>query len=349
MKLYTPLLLAALSLAGAACSGDDDLLTLPEGTVGETQTYTDPRDGHTYRYVRIGDQEWLTENLAYLLPGGASEGCFTWQQNTFKADAITLDPETFCQLYLEVCALDTHDWKAEIGILPVVLQSYLQFYQNGMYTQERFVSMFDTERWGAFHVVLVEAMNVKRAEMLTDYAREQCEAAELKNNHYSQTYGLLYSLAAARAAAEGFDGGWRLPTEQDWQRLETTLGMPQSELAEVNAWRGEGCGLLLQTDGGAKWNARMGGCNAWSGSGQQWIKQQECAYYWVDEQHTVTKEVESEDPDAAEGEMTQISVEEGSVRQLAIYSTRIWRGTTRLTNPTRDVLYSVRLVRDANH
>ena len=49
-----------------------------------------------------------------------------------------------------------------------------------------------------------------------------------------QRYGRLYTLEGAKAACPD---GWRLPTDEDWQRLEITLGMSASEAAEED-WRG---------------------------------------------------------------------------------------------------------------
>ncbi|MCH5327559.1 MAG: hypothetical protein J1E02_00930, partial [Coprobacter sp.] len=59
--------------------------------------------------------------------------------------------------------------------------------------------------------------------------------AEIMNGYYSEKYGLLYTLDAARKAVPE---GWRIPTDEDWKKLELALGLAAGELDRLETWRG---------------------------------------------------------------------------------------------------------------
>jgi uncharacterized protein (TIGR02145 family) len=56
-------LLALFLLIVFSCKKDE---IEEDAFAGETGTFTDSRDGNTYKWVKIGDQVWMAENLAYL-------------------------------------------------------------------------------------------------------------------------------------------------------------------------------------------------------------------------------------------------------------------------------------------
>ena len=54
--------------------------------------------------------------------------------------------------------------------------------------------------------------------------------------------------------------GWRLPTDEDWQKLEMAFGMSEHEVKKTG-WRGKGVvELLQQGDDGSGFNLQMAGC-----------------------------------------------------------------------------------------
>jgi len=58
-----------------SCKKDDPFL-LPE-----MGSFTDPRDGHTYKTVEIGTQTWFVENLSYEVAGKEITASSVWNSN----------------------------------------------------------------------------------------------------------------------------------------------------------------------------------------------------------------------------------------------------------------------------
>lgn len=334
----------------AACS-DDKEHTIDKSNIQQVEDFTDPRDNKIYRCVQIGNQIWMIDNLAYFLENGAADGCYTWEQPSLDLENFVLGKQEFQKVYMSVVQDPNHNWQQEVGVPAFTLQMQLNFYLNGTYTQEKFLS--NMSYYKAFYDVLIERMEQFKEEYIPTLAVKEHDEYEKLNRNYSQTYGYLYSLKGARKAVPE---GWRLPTDKDWQQLEITLGMPAHELEAMDAWRGEGCGNFLKIGGEALFEAKMAGCNAYSGSGVQWIRLQESAYFWTDEERTIEQNVGSSSGSGSSDSETETGkgddsslqvVSEGVIRQLSLYSSKIWRGTTRLNNSTRDVVYSVRCVKDA--
>ncbi|CDD82936.1 putative uncharacterized protein [Bacteroides sp. CAG:462] len=184
MKQWLISLLAALVLV--ACSDDDNGLTV-EPTVHGTVT---DNQGNTYGWVRIGDQEWTTEN--------ARNGSRVWNVEYYVPD---------------------YGWYETIS--------------------------FDADT--------------------TDYFNE---------------YGNLLSYEEALASAPE---GWRLPTDDDWKKLERAMGMGGE--ADQTGWRGSIASLLTRSDQGAELGLKLGGSVLYSsetyGVGCLLKYDGEAGYYWT--------------------------------------------------------------------
>lgn len=330
LKNILGLLLGVFFLAGC---DKEEVNSVDASQVKRVEDFTDPRDGHVYRCVQIGNQIWMMDNLNYFLDGGVTNGCYTWEQSKFTLDNYTLSQTAFCTVYDKLTDREEYqDYK-----------DYLSFYTSGSYSQENFIKVF--ENWDPqFYQDILTSIQEYIAQLpVTNYEYYETSV----NNHYSNKYGLLYSLDAARKAVPE---GWRLPSDADWMKLETTLGMPEAELSGLNCWRGEGCGTSLRTGGASQFEAQMGGCDAYTAVDYEWIRKDECGYYWTNDEWTedisTSSSSESTDSTSADDDSAQSVVREAMIRQIAIFSTRIWRGSSRLNNKDRDVAYSVRCVKD---
>ena len=64
--LFSVMIILILLLNG--CGKDDNPTNPNEGN--KTGTFTDSRDNHVYKWVKIGDQTWMAENLTYKPSSG---------------------------------------------------------------------------------------------------------------------------------------------------------------------------------------------------------------------------------------------------------------------------------------
>jgi uncharacterized protein (TIGR02145 family) len=129
----------------------------------ETGTFTDPRDGNTYEWVKIGEQVWMAENLAYLpqinQPGEESETepyycVYGYTGGDIAAAKATGNYATYGVLYnwpaaMEVCPVGWHlpaksEWEQ---LAQFVNGTYGPYEINGAYWFNTAVHLKATQGW----------------------------------------------------------------------------------------------------------------------------------------------------------------------------------------------------------
>ena len=150
-----------------------------------------------------------------------------------------------------------------------------------------------------------------------------------------ETYGNLYSYDdAVNLAPEG----WRLPTDEDWQKLEQAFGMDANTTQQIG-WRGSPVGeLLQQNESGSGMNLLLSGCISLQASSMVSLKFRYLhvfGYYWSS----------TEGESAAEGRTVYYrrigTVDSGVERNLTLPEEHAY------ANSTNNRYMSVRYVRDA--
>jgi uncharacterized protein (TIGR02145 family) len=89
-----------------------------------------------------------------------------------------------------------------------------------------------------------------------DYLGTDVTAAQATTNY--ATYGVLYNWPAVMT--EGIcPSGWHIPSDGEWQTMEISLGMSESEAAQTG-WRGSPVGDYMKSTSG--WNNDGNGSNS---------------------------------------------------------------------------------------
>ena len=89
-----------------------------------------------------------------------------------------------------------------------------------------------------------------------DYEGTDVGAAKATDNY--ETYGVLYNWPAVMT--EGIcPSGWHIPSDGEWQTMEISLGMSESEAAQMG-WRGSPVGDYMKSTSG--WDAGGNGSNS---------------------------------------------------------------------------------------
>ena len=328
MKKFIWILLGIVLLWN--CKEDEGEIVAPEGVVSE---FTDARDSKVYRCVTIGEQTWMAENLAYRLPMGCVDGCFTYLERV--VDTGRIQP-TFADFKAEVRqAIAEGKYSDEVVAGPWTVVDMVEMYLEEDYspTMDVFFSNLEelVEWYSAMQSALdlsIELRDGMKPKAIVKAVETGLTSAESDNGDYSLVNGFLYTYEAAQKVVPE---GWRLPTDEDWKKLEAYLGMNDKELDVLDEWRDAEIGRLLK-DERTGFNPAYGGAKVYGQFNSfgrypelyYYINKGTNAYFWSSSTFQ-------------QNDSTQVAI----IRSLSQWDDRILRGTSNL-----QAAYSIRCIKE---
>jgi uncharacterized protein (TIGR02145 family) len=280
--------------------------------------------GISYRCVEIDGQIWMAENLRTRLSGGKGEGVMTYKETDVdavpKSQLIVALRNSLNNGGFDNSGLDKDyiEFMMDYYVIPEYLTAGGRFY---LFTWDNYFSFAKTDMWMSYYITELEAIGeeLKRLEdlLIVDLISQAADY------DYANKYGYLYTLDASKNV---IPEGWRLPTDEDWSRLEKAMGMSENEISKMEEWRGDIGNKLKSNSLNNSFNATLGGAFVYGNYdlGDNFIYKDMRAYWWSSTKYA-----------------TVDSLDLYVIRGVRFDNDKVLRGTS-----TSEAAYNIRLVKN---